>query len=92
MVDHIFTIDEIVAFVGERNGIHDVDVARSLAIVIQRVLDEHLRLDCPYEDIPQEEWWRLIERKKGWLVSGAVEALIRSISRFELLARIASRS
>ena len=92
MAGHIFTIDEIVAFVGEPNGITDLGVARSLAIEIRRVLDEHLRLDCPYVEIPQEEWWGLIENNEGWLVSEAVKALIQSISRFELLVRIASTS
>ena len=91
MVDHIFTIEEIVAFVGKRNGILDVDIARSLAMAIQPVLDERLRLDRPYAKISQTEWEVLVD-DETWLISTAVESLIDSISRFELLARIASRS
>ena len=93
MVDHIFSINEIVAFVGEPNGITDLDIARSLAVAIQPVLDERLKLDRPRGYITQDEWDRIIPATLGgWLISDAVEALIRSISRFELLARIASRS
>ena len=93
MVDHIFTINEIVAFVGEPNGITDLGVARSLAVAIQPVLDKCLKLDRSHEYMTQDEWNRIIPYViGGWLVSDAVEALIRSISRFELLARIASRS
>ena len=91
MAGHIFTIDEIVAFVGEPNGITDLGVARSLAVAIQPVLDERLRLDCPYEKISQKEWEALIDDDL-WLISAAVDDLIDSLSRFELLGRIASRS
>ena len=91
MVDHLFSIEEIVAFIGERNGIDDRKAAKRLARLIQPVLDKRLRLDRPYEKISQREWEGLI-RVEGWLVAEAVEALIQSTSRFELLARMASRS
>ena len=91
MVDHLFSIEEIVAFIGEWNGIDDRKAAKRLARLIQPVLDKRLRLDRPYENISQREWEGLI-RVEGWLVAEAVEALIQSTSRFELLARMASRS
>ncbi len=91
MADHIFSIDEIVAFVGVPNGIHKDETARWLAQQIQPVLDKRLRLDHPYKKITPGEWKILIDTK-GWLIQGAVERLIESLSRFELLARIASRS
>ena len=92
-MDHIFTIEEIVAFIGEPNGISEVDTARSLAVAIQPVLDERLKLDRPRGYMTQDEWNRIIPATLGgWLIADAVEALIKSISRFELLARIASRS
>ena len=91
MVDHIFTIEEIVAFIGEPNGINDREVAERLARQIRLVLDKRLHLDRPYEKISQTEWERLI-KVEGWRISDAVEKLIKSISRFELWARVASRS
>jgi hypothetical protein len=91
MVDHIFTIKEIAAFFGEWSRTDDRKAAKWLARRIQPVLDKRLRLDRPYEKISQREWEGLI-RVEGWLVAEAVEALIQSTSRFELLARMASRS
>ena len=73
MVDHLFSIEEIVAFVGEPNGITNEDTAKRLARRIQPVLDERLRLDRPYEKISQNEWGALINHG-GWLISEAVDA------------------